>query len=95
MAAKGLKLSVFGLMMTVGISANAVEPAKPTRDCFTQLEAALDWVKSGAVTTASHKPEAVTKESTEQIAAQVEKIRASKGDCAAYDTVAAWLASQD
>jgi len=95
MTAKGLKLSIFSLMMTVGISANAAEPAKPTRDCGLQLEAALDWVKSGAVSRASHKPEAVTKESTEQIAAQVEKIRASKGDCAAYDTVAAWLASQD
>lgn len=94
MAAKGLKLSVFGMMMTVGVSANAVEPAKP-RDCFTQLEAALDWVKSGAVVRASHKPETVTKASTEQIAAQVEKIRASSGDCAAYDTVAAWLANQD
>lgn len=95
MNAKGLKLSVFGMMMTVGISANAAEPAKPTRDCFLQLEAALDWIKSGAVPGGTRKPEATTKEATERIEAQVEKIRTAKGDCAAYDTVAAWMASQD
>ena len=95
MDVKGLKLHVFGMMMTVAFSACAAEPVQPTRDCVLNVEAALDWVKSGVVTRTGKKAGVVSKESTKQLAAHVEKIRKTKGDCAAYDTVAEWLANQD
>ena len=95
MDVKGLKLHVFGMMMTVAFSACATEPAQPTRDCVLHVEAALDWVKSGVVTRTGKNAVGGGKETVEKIAEQVEKIRKTKGDCAAYDTVAEWLANQD